>query len=96
MLYKIGNGANTGACYGLKLAAATALPRNLISRGEELALELTRRLEVQKYRSTGGTLSRRRNVLLGLREALIQTNNGRMDDDTLRRWLDRLQQKFSW
>lgn len=55
---------------------------------------LSRRLDKQKRKSKSFHLSRRRNLVLKLKETLIQARDGNMDDKMLQSWLTKVQDEF--
>lgn len=55
---------------------------------------LSGRLEKQKRKSKALHLSRRRNLVLKLKETLFQARDGNMDENALRSWLAKVQDEF--
>lgn len=55
---------------------------------------LSSRLEKQKRKSKAFHLSRRRNLVLKLKETLIQARDGSMDEGALTSWLIKVQDEF--
>jgi len=85
--------SNTGSP-GLVLARLVGLPQNLLDRATFISQTLTKKQERAKKKSKAYHLARRRNLVLKLKETLVQTRNGQMDEDTLYRWLIRVQEDF--
>ena len=94
MLYRIAEGPVEDSHYGLKLAKATGLPSKVLEVAEEVSakLEDTRR---RKRRTSRVVIqARRRKLVLGLRDQLVQAKEGTLEGEGLRLWLKRLQDEF--
>ncbi len=94
MLYKISNGCVQEKHYGLALAKVLGLPPNVIRVAEEVSATLTMNIEKRKKNSKTIALARRRKLVLGLREQLVQAREGNMQGVVLGRWLKKLQDEF--
>lgn len=94
MLYKIGSGIVQDENYGIKLARAIGFPWRFLSVAEEVTNALRQASEASKQNSESRKVAKRRKLVLSLREALVQANDSDMDDETLRRLLQRLQSEF--
>lgn len=94
MLYKIGSGIVQEENYGIKLARAIGFPWRFLSVAEDVTNALRQASEASKQNSESRKVARRRKLVLSLREALVQANDSDMDDETLRRLLQRLQSEF--
>ena len=94
MLYKIAQGPETETNYGINLAKVVGLPAKVLEVAEEVSTKLTRMKENRKKTSKGVVQARKRKLVLGLREQLIQTKEGNMQGDVLRSWLKKLQDEF--
>jgi DNA mismatch repair protein MSH4 len=95
MLYKLTDGVVSERHYGLQLAKVLPLPRDVIEYATEVAHELQRQVERQKRASKAVILSRKRKLILGLREELMHAYNGAMDGAVLQSWLKELQREFT-
>lgn len=94
MLYKIGSGIVQEENYGIKLARAIGFPWRFLSVAEDVTNALRQASEASRQDSESRKVARRRKLVLSLREALEQANDSDMDDETLRRLLQRLQSEF--
>lgn len=94
MLYKIGSGIVQDENYGIKLARAIGFPWRFLSVAEDVTNALRQASEASKQNSESRKVAKRRKLVLSLREALVQANDSDMDDETLRRLLQRLQSEF--
>lgn len=79
---------------GLSLARIVGLPRDVLEKATLVSEMLSGRLEKQKRKSRALHLSRRRNLVLKLKETLIQARDGNMDENVLRSWLAKVQDEF--
>lgn len=79
---------------GLALARIVGLPRDVLEKATLVSKMLSRRLERRKRKSKALHLSRRRNLVLKLKETLIQARDGNMDESALRSWLAKVQDEF--
>lgn len=94
MLYKISPGTVQEENYGIKLARAIGFPWRFLSVAEDVANALRQTSEANQQDSESRKVAKRRKLVLSLREALRQANDSDMDDETLRRLLQRLQSEF--
>jgi DNA mismatch repair protein MSH4 len=94
MLYKISDGYEEEKYYGLALARVVDLPENVITTATKVSKVLHQHEEARKSNAKVLSVARRRKLILGLREQLIQAKNGSMEGDELRQWLKRLQDEF--
>jgi len=94
MLYKISNGCVSEEHYGIALAKVVGLPPGVIQVAEEVSSTLTRNMEKRKKGSKAIALARRRKLVLGLREQLVQAKEGNMQGNVLGSWMKRLQDEF--
>lgn len=92
MQYKIAGGLNEELRYGLKLAAATALPVTLIQRAETASRQLKKHLADQEKNSRLGRVLARRKALSDLQETLkqISQHDSSLETPALRSWLNHL------
>lgn len=79
---------------GLVLARIVGLPQDVLEKATLVSNMLSGRLEKQKRKSKALHLSRRRNLVLKLKETLIQARDGNMDENALRSWLVKVQDEF--
>jgi len=94
MLYKIAGGAVEEEHYGLALAKVMNLPPEVIRVAEEVSKKLNANLERRKKTSKIVLLARRRKLVLGLREQLLQAQEGNMQGKVLATWMKKLQDEF--
>ncbi|KAK2746860.1 MutS protein msh4 [Myotisia sp. PD_48] len=95
MLYRIADGYVPETHYGLALARTFGLPPAMIEVAEKVSKQLSLKADNQRKLTSEIVLSKRRKLLLDLKEQLRQAQNGTMDDETLRIWLIKLQQEFT-
>jgi len=94
MLYKVADGAVKEQHYGLALAKVVDLPPEVIRVAEEVSNKLNANLERRKKQSKTILLARRRKLILGLREQLLQAREGNMQGKVLATWMKMLQDEF--
>ena len=94
MLYKVADGAVEEKHYGIALAKVINLPPQVIQVAEEVSAKLNANLEKRKKNSKTILLARRRKLILGLREQLMQAHEGKMEGKVLATWLKKLQDEF--
>lgn len=94
MLYKIAAGAVEEEHYGLALAKVLPLPREVLEHAEHVAGVLQERVAKRKKTSLGVLVQRRRRLVLGLKEHLVQAQRSGMQGEGLRTWLRGLQRQF--
>ncbi|KAH1554878.1 hypothetical protein KXV92_006678 [Aspergillus fumigatus] len=94
MLYKIAEGPDTTQFYGLAVAKLVDLPPGVLERAQTVSEKLNKIAQRRHSRSKALMLSRKRNLLLSLREQLLQARNGTLEGDALREWLKELQDNF--
>ncbi|KAH1323884.1 hypothetical protein KXX38_007353 [Aspergillus fumigatus] len=94
MLYKIAEGPDTTQFYGLAVAKLVDLPPGVLERAQTVSEKLNRIAQRRHSRSKALMLSRKRNLLLSLREQLLQARNETLEGDALREWLKELQDNF--
>ncbi len=94
MLYKIGEGYLNEEHYGITLARVVDLPPHILEVAEKVSKALDAQAAAKKQSSKAFALARRRKLVLGLKETLIQAENGPMEGKVLLNWLRRLQEEF--
>ena len=94
MLYKVADGAVKEEHYGIALAKVIDLPPEIIRVAEEVSKKLKANHERHKKHSKAILLARRRKLILGLREQLLQAKEGNMQGRVLATWLKKLQDEF--
>jgi DNA mismatch repair protein MSH4 len=94
MLYKIGEGYVKEQHYGLALARVVDLPPQVIEMAEKVSKALEAQTAAKKQSSKAFALARRRKLVLGLKETLMQAESGPMEGKVLLSWLRRLQEEF--
>jgi DNA mismatch repair protein MSH4 len=85
-------------CYkfttGIRLAKLTTLPESILVRATQVSEALAARARQRSLRSNTHVLGERRRLILQLQETLKQTSEGSMDDESMARWLRRVQNRF--
>jgi len=94
MLYKVADGCEEEKFYGLALARVVDLPEDVITTATKVSKALHRDHEARKSNTKVLLVSRRRKLILSLREQLILAKNGNLEGEELRQWLKRLQDEF--
>ncbi|GIC94309.1 MutS family protein MSH4 [Aspergillus udagawae] len=94
MLYKIAEGPDTTQFYGLAVAKLVDLPPGVLESAQAVSEKLNKIAQRRHSRSKALMLSRKRNLLLSLREQLLLARNGTLEGDALRQWLKKLQDNF--
>ena len=94
MLYKIESGSVNEEHYGIALAKVIGLPAPIIEVAEEVSTVLSQNEEKRKRNPRAIATARRRKLILGLREQLIQARDGNMQGQILGNWLKKLQDEF--
>ena len=79
---------------GIRLAKLSSLPDSLVTRAQQVSEMLTLRRRQQQRNSQSHVLAERRRMILQLQETLKQAYEGNMDDESLSRWLQRVQARF--
>ena len=70
------------------------LPPDVLDRAAFVSAALAGKIEQNKQKSAAYNLSRRRKLVLQLKETLIQARDGMMEERALRSWLCKLQDEF--
>lgn len=70
------------------------LPLDVLERATAVSEALAKNIKDRKKKSKAYILSRRRKVVLALKETLVQAHEGNMDNDTLFSFLAQLQEEF--
>ncbi|KAJ4410613.1 MutS protein msh4 [Gnomoniopsis sp. IMI 355080] len=94
MLYKIDSGTVQDENYGIKLARAIGFPWRFLNVAEDVSNALKQASEANRQNSESRKVAKRRKLVLNLHETLKQAYDSEMDDETLRRYLQRLQSEF--
>ncbi|KAF4155166.1 hypothetical protein CNMCM6936_005508 [Aspergillus lentulus] len=94
MLYKIAEGPDMTQFYGLAVAKLVDLPPGVLECAQAVSEKLNKIAQRRHSKSKALMLSRKRNLLLSLREQLLQARNGTLEGDALREWLKKLQDNF--
>ncbi|THY33876.1 hypothetical protein D6D00_00765 [Aureobasidium pullulans] len=95
MLYRLTDGVVSEQHYGLQLAKVMPLPPDVIEYATEVVEKLQRQVERRKRASKGVILSRKRKLILGLKEELMHAYTGAMEGPVLQSWLKELQREFA-
>ncbi|KKA16378.1 DNA mismatch repair protein [Rasamsonia emersonii CBS 393.64] len=95
MLYKVQEGHVQEKFYGLALAKVLSFPQEVLETAQMVSTRLNEIAERHAAGSKTLSIARRRRLILHLRERLLQAVNGTMEGETLRRWLERLQEEFA-
>ena len=94
MLYRVQSGYSQDEHYGLALARVINLPAQVLATAETVSKKLKENIEKRKRSSKAVALARRRKLVLGLREQLVQAKEGRMQGVVLATWMKSLQDEF--
>lgn len=95
MLYKVAEGPVTNKFYGLALAKLVDLPPSVLEVAHYVSGRLNQIAQRRHSKTKALILARKRNLILSLREQLLQARNGTMDGEPLRKWLKKLQDEFA-
>ncbi|GAB1191872.1 hypothetical protein APSETT444_001056 [Aspergillus pseudonomiae] len=95
MLYKIAEGPETNRFYGLALAKLVDLPPGVLEYAQTVSEKMNQIAQRRHSKSRALAVSRKRNLILSLREQLLQARDGKMEGEALRKWLKRLQDEFA-
>lgn len=94
MLYKIASGAVEEEHYGIALAKVIDLPPRVIEVAEQVSAKLRKNSKKRKRASKGIIEARKKKLVFGLRDQLLQAKESTMQGEVLRSWLKRLQDEF--
>ncbi|KAG9991175.1 hypothetical protein KCU78_g19768, partial [Aureobasidium melanogenum] len=94
MLYRLTDGVVSEQHYGLQLAKVMPLPPDVIEYATQVAEKLHAQVERRKKASKAVIVSRKRKLVLGLREELMHACSGAMEGPVLQSWLQELQREF--
>lgn len=95
MLYKVQEGHVQEKFYGLALAKVLPFPPQVLDVAQRVSTHLNKIAEDRAISSKALRTSRKRNLILQLREQLLQAYNGNIEGEELRQWLKRLQDDFA-
>lgn len=95
MLYRVQEGHVQEKFYGLALAKVLSFPREVLETAQMVSTRLNEIAERHAAGSKALSIARRRRLILHLKEQLLQAVNGTVEGETLRRWLERLQEEFA-
>lgn len=95
MLYKVQEGHVQEKFYGLALAKVLPFPPQVLEVAQRVSTHLCKIAEDRAISSKALVTSRKRNIVLQLREQLLQAHNGNINGEELRQWLKRLQEEFA-
>ena len=79
---------------GIRLAKLTTLPESILTRAAQVSEALAARARQRSLGSNTHVLGERRRLILQLQETLKQASEGSMDDESMARWLRRVQNRF--
>lgn len=79
---------------GIRLAKLSTLPESIVTRASQVSETLTAQARQRTRNSTTRILSERRRLILQLQETLKQAAGSSMDDESMARWLRRVQARF--
>jgi DNA mismatch repair protein MSH4 len=94
MLYKIAEGFSKEERYGLALARVVGLPPLVLEIATDVSNYLQDCAAAKKRSSKASALAKRRKLVLGLRETLLQAQDGPMEGKVLLIWMRKLQMEF--
>lgn len=95
MLYKVQEGHVQEKFYGLALAKVLPFPPQVLELAQTVSTHLGKLAEDRAVSSKALGTSRKRNLILQLREQLLQAHNGNINGQELQQWLKRLQDDFA-
>lgn len=94
MLYKVDNGYVQEQHYGLALARVVDLPPQVLEVAERVSRGLEAQAEAKRHSTKAQALTKRRKLVLAVRDSLTQAATGPMEEKTLLSWVARLQDEF--
>ncbi|KAF2666034.1 DNA mismatch repair protein Msh4 [Microthyrium microscopicum] len=94
MLYQVAEGLVPNSHYGLALARVYPFPQDVIQYAEHVSDVLETQVRRSKNTSSAVVTSRKRKIMLHLKEQLEQARDGTLEGEPLRQWLIKLQQEF--
>ena len=94
MLYTLTDGVVCEEHYGLQLAKVMPLPPDVIIYATHVAEQLQAQVERRRKASKAVIVSKKRKLILGLREELAHAAGGAMEGVVLQSWLLELQREF--
>lgn len=94
MLYKITEGPSTTQFYGLALAKLVDLPPDILETAQRVSTALNILAQNRHSSSSALRIAKKRNLILSLREQLVQARDGTLNGRALVKWLGKLQQDF--
>jgi DNA mismatch repair protein MSH4 len=94
MIYKLARGFLQEEHYGLALARVVGLPPKVLEVAEKVSREIDAQAAAKKQSTKAHALAKRRKLVLGLREQLMQAMDSPMEGKVLLSWLRRLQEAF--
>ncbi|KAE8419444.1 muts domain V-domain-containing protein [Aspergillus pseudocaelatus] len=95
MYYKIAEGPETNRFYGLALAKLVDLPPGVLEYAQTVSEKMNQIAQRRHSKTRALAVSRKRNLILSLKEQLLQARDGKMEGEALRKWLKRLQDEFA-
>jgi DNA mismatch repair protein MSH4 len=95
MLYKIADGIVQDKHYGIALARLVCLPPTVLDVAQKVSEKLSANIKNRNKRSEALAIVKRRKLILGLREQLLQARDGKMEGEALRKWLKQVQDEFT-
>lgn len=95
MLYRIAEGPLPDRRYGLALAKLVDLPPNVLSTASKVSRELDHIAENRDNPSRAVAIARKRKLLLSLQEQLLTARESTMPNESLCRWLKKIQDDFA-
>lgn len=95
MLYRVADGYVKDKHYGLALAKLLPFPPRMLEVAEDVSSTLSSKIDNQTRHARTVAITKRRQLLLGLKEQLLQGRDGTLRGEPLRRWLQQLQDGFT-
>ena len=95
MLYRVADGYVEDKHYGLAIAKVFPFPRGMLELAEDVSNALSTKIDSQTRNARTVAVTKRRQLLLGLREQLVQARDGSLHGEPLRLWLKQLQDEFT-
>jgi DNA mismatch repair protein MSH4 len=94
MLYKIADGFVKEEHYGIALAKVVNLPPLIVDVAESVARAIEAQTAAKKQSSQAFAIQRRRKLVLGLRETLLQAKESGLEGRALMEYLKKVQEEF--
>jgi DNA mismatch repair protein MSH4 len=94
MFYRVAEGAEPNAHYGLAMARVFPFPQDMLEIAELVSNSLQTQARKRKMSSVGMVRLKKRKLLLHLKEHLEQARGGSLEGEALSNWLKDLKKEF--